>query len=689
MKARVVSSLRRSSHPNLVAVALLLVTSALAYLPNLLQATVYRDDWYYVLDRLIGGPGIFQAMFSIDRPARGPFFELYYQLFGVSPLPYHLASYFWRLIGGLAAFWLFSLLWPSRRRVALFMALMFVLFPGYLRWMEGFEDQPRIASVCLEALSFALTLKAITATHRLPKIAAWIGSLLTGWAYLALVDFGLGMEVFRLLCVFVLLDQLHPHGSLLQRSVSAVRAWAIAALIPAGFLFWRLFIFHNERPQTDVGRQLGVLLGSPLATASTWLIRLVQSAADVAILSWATPALQQFFGLRLKDMLIGAALALLVVAAIYAANYFLMHDPAKDPPAPDFDSPGDWNLQAIWIGLIGIVVGVLPVIAANRYVDFQSYSHYALPASLAAAVFITGLLFSLRPAGLVIHAFAILAAFAVLAHFAYSVQVVDEEQTIARFWQQVAWRAPSIKPQTTLFVNYPGLNYGDNIDAVDGPANFIYFPRQTGQIPATYQIMALPQASKTTNDIFIGRDQPGGYRTHVGSIDYDHLLVISQSTASSCVHVINGQWPLFSSEDPDQVRPVGKYSKADQVIGGANSPKLPVFMFGSEPAHRWCYYFEKADLALQSEDWKAVADLGAQVAKAGLHPEDWTEWTPFLQAYAQLGDVSAFTAAAHRLNGDPFARIQACATLTGLQHSGLAFSTGIQTQINTLLCPGE
>ena len=333
-------------------------------------------------------------------------------------------------------------------------------------------------------------------------------------------------------------------------------------------------------------------------------------------------------------------------------------------------------MQAIWIGLIGIVAGVLPVIAANRYVDFQSYSHYALPASLAAAVFITGLLFSLRPAGIVIHAFAILAAFAVLAHFAYSFQVVDEEQTIARFWQQVAWRAPSIKPQTTLFVNYPGLNYGDNIDAVDGPANFIYFPRQTGQIPATYQIMALPQASKTTNDIFIGRDQPGGYRTHVGSIDYDHLLVISQSTASSCVHVIDGQWPLFSSEDPDQVRLVGKYSKADQVIGGANSPKLPVFMFGSEPAHRWCYYFEKADLALQSEDWKAVADLGAQVAKAGLHPEDWTEWTPFLQAYAQLGDVSAFTAAAHRLNGDPFARIQACATLTGLQHSGLTFSTG-------------
>ena len=92
MKASDAIPLKKSYSQYLVPVAVLLVASALAYLPNLLQATVYRDDWYYVLDRLIGGPGIFQAMFSIDRPARGPFFELYYLLFGIHPLPYHLAS---------------------------------------------------------------------------------------------------------------------------------------------------------------------------------------------------------------------------------------------------------------------------------------------------------------------------------------------------------------------------------------------------------------------------------------------------------------------------------------------------------------------------------------------------------------------------------------------------------------------
>jgi hypothetical protein len=112
-------------------------------------------------------------------------------------------------------------------------------------------------------------------------------------------------------------------------------------------------------------------------------------------------------------------------------------------------------------------------------------------------------------------------------------------------------------------------------------------------------------------------------------------------------------------------------------------------MFGPEPAHRWCYYFEKADLALQTGDWESVAALGKQASAAGLHPEDWVEWTPFLQAYAYLGDEAEFTATAHRLNGDAFARLQACNILTRMQGNGKSFTPQIQTQMDNLLCRGE
>ena len=89
-----------------------------------------------------------------------------------------------------------------------------------------------------------------------------------------------------------------------------------------------------------------------------------------------------------------------------------------------------------------------------------------------------------------------------------------------------------------------------------------------------------------------------------------------------------------------------------------------------------------------SDLFAASADLGTEAAKAGLHPEDPIEWIPFLQAYATIGDVPSFTATAHRTNGDPHAKKEACSILTGMQKSGFSPSTSIETQINNLLCSG-
>jgi hypothetical protein len=677
---------RKFNFTRAVEVSLLAISAGLAYLPNLLQATIYRDDWYYVMDRLIGGPGVFQAMFSIDRPARGPFFEAYYLLFGVSPLPYHLASFLWRFLGGLAALWLFHLLWPKQRTAALFMALAFMLFPGYLRWMEGIEDQPRIASVCLEALSFALTLKALGSIRTVPKIAAWIGAIVTGWAYLALVDFGMGMEIFRLLCVFIFIGQDHTYGSFIKRGVQTVRAWGIAALIPGGFLFWKLFIFHNERPQTDIGRQLGVFIGSPLVTGFWWLVRLFQSTADVALLAWVTPALQEFFSNRLRDIVLD-----LIVASVAAGSVILAYTSLNKEKVDVQDSLEDasrapWQKQAIWVGLIGVVMGVLPVVMANRYVDFQSYSHYALPASLAAAVLVVGLIYSLSSSRLRLLSILTLVVFAVLTHLTYSSHIVDEEKATNKFWQQMAWRAPGIKPGTTLYVNYPGINYGDNNDAVNGPANFIYYPERTGQIPVTYQLYALPQISSTTNDVLSGKNRSDGYRTHIATVNFDQFLVMSQPSDTACVHVIDTRWPLYSSTDPDQVLLIGGHSKIESILPDQKAPKPAQFIFGPEPAHQWCFYFEKAELALQTGDWQKVADLGNEAAAAGLHPEDRVEWIPFLQAYAFLGDAGSFNGIAHRINGDPYAKMESCHILINMQKSGTPFNPVIQTQLNNLLC---
>ncbi len=86
----------------------------------------------------------------------------------------------------------------------------------------------------------------------------------------------------------------------------------------------------------------------------------------------------------------------------------------------------------------------------------------------------------------------------------------------------------------------------------------------------------------------------------------------------------------------------------------------PQFLFGVEPAHNWCYYYEKADYERQRGDWDGVISIGEVASSKGLSPADLIEWMPFLQAYVHVGDVKKLEALAPIVTNDPFVAQQAC-----------------------------
>ncbi len=639
------------------------------------------------MDRLIGGPGAFQQMFSIDRPARGPLFEAYFQLFGINPLPYHMASFLWRLLSGLSAWWLFKLMFPRRRDEAFLMGLLFLIYPGYLRWMEGFENQPRILGALLEVVSICLTLFALRSGSRVSKISAWLGAIITGWAYLALVDFAIGMEVFRLACIFILYFDPSSISISIRKWAAAIKNWGIVFLIPAGFMLWRMLIFKNERPATDVGLQLGSLVSSPLSTGLWWFVRLFQSAVETMVLAWTGPNFQVLFGLRLNTIMLGLVVAFSAAAIVVFFEYLQKKVPAQSIFIEN-DENG-WQHQAIWAGILGVVFGVAPVILANRYVAFDHYSHYLLPASLAASLLAAGFVYSIRSPHVRNILIAVMVILACLTHFSVADQVISEEKAYRVFWQQAAWRIPGLSAGTTLMVNYPGINYGEDVDAAAGPANFIYYPSQTNQLPAVYQLVALPQMDYVTKDVINGGDKPYEYRTHTGVINYSKLLIMVQPSDSSCVHVQDAQWPRITDQDTDQVLLLAKYSRIENIEADGKSPILDPVIFGAEPAHTWCYYYEKAELALQKQDWQEIIRLGKEVNQHELHPVDRIEWAPFLQAYAFSGDEMNFKSTALKIDSSPFVRLQACKTITQMKMNGILLSAGIESLLGEKLCRGQ
>jgi hypothetical protein len=79
-----------------------------------------------------------------------------------------------------------------------------------------------------------------------------------------------------------------------------------------------------------------------------------------------------------------------------------------------------------------------------------------------------------------------------------------------------------------------------------------------------------------------------------------------------------------------------KLSNIAQV--GKNPEANPSSYFGSEPAHTWCYYFEKADLARQFDDWDQVVKLYQAATSAGYTALAPSENLVFIEAFARLGD---------------------------------------------------
>jgi len=663
-----------------VEVLFLALISALTYLPDVLSLGYYRDDWYYMYDGLVAGPRIFEIMFLHLRPARGPFFAALFSLFGTSPLPYHLLLYLWRFLGGLGMLWTFSLLWPKQRSARFFAALIFTIYPGFLWWVAGVEYQPMVFSLGAHVFSIALTLKVVQTENNQNKIIWFALSMLTGWYALALVDYAIGMEAFRWMALYVLVNRQSKDGSIRRKIIETFKLAAPVLLVPLGYLAWRLLFFENWRKATDIGLQLGAIFGS-LNDIFWRLIYFIQSVLNVSVFAWGMPFGQIFYGNRLRDMLIGLIITAIGLTLTLVAERFFSRR------QEDQQTAGPWIPEAIWLGLFGTCVGVLPIVLGNRTVSLSRFSHYALPASIAAVLLVTGLVYSLKNKLARTVVISLLVSLAMLTHHGLSTQARSEEATINDFWWQMSWRAPDIQTGTLLAVAFP-FDYSDDADIVYGPANFIYYPEKQSQTPIKLAINAVAVQGGTFQEILLGKEERtvNFFDAHEYYLDYGNVLIVSQPAANSCMHVFDPRWTGFSVNDRDWVLASASKSRIEDIVLSGSPHLPPLKIFGPEPEHNWCYYYQKADLARQAGDWERVASLYAEARDLNLTANDQVEYMPFLQAFAYLGDERSIKQISSIINAVDWYQLQACQAVRSMAEGGYTLKPEIVSLTDELFC---
>ncbi|RJP55583.1 MAG: hypothetical protein C4583_00420 [Anaerolineaceae bacterium] len=662
---------------------LLLIASALTYLPFIGRFTYANDDWYLMYGAHVQGADYFALAYERDRPMRAYVLGPAYELFGDDPLPYHVSAYVFRFLSAVSLLWLLNQVWPVRpstaglnasrlnpplRTANLLTTLLFLIYPGFLSQPNPIDYQSQIVSLFAAMTSLALTVAALKTPKLALKGTYLILSFFLAWIYLGLIEYYLGLEVLRLLVIFIVVRRDTNSTLRFTHYVSRTIISSIPFILgPLTFLIWRLFFFTSERNATDVGLQFGALFSSPLQTGFWWLARFVQDTINVIFLAWGVPLYHLAFNLRLSETWIGFALAFAVAAGVVIA---LSGGWRREASEAAVEAHDDWRAEMFWVGLVSAAAGLIPVILVNRHVEFFSLSRYTLASAAGAAMAVVATLGYLSSARLRWGLVGLLTGLAVLTHYANAVNIAKEADAVKNFWWQVSWRVPQMKDGTTLAAQFPASIQEDYF--LWGAANLIYHPEPQTAQPIEAPIGAVLLTPENLTRILTGRgvDEPDRRNTHV-VMDYGNMLIIAQADVGSCVRVLDGSQPELSVSDDPRIMLVAAESKIGNVVTEGQSPVPLVAAFGPEPEHGWCWYYQQASLARQMEDWERVATLGDEALRLGFYPADSVEWMPFMQAYAVLEREKDLKKLSSILRADAFLGNQACAILTNMAEAGM------------------
>lgn len=645
----VFETLQKRKYP---ALFVILLAGAAAFLPLIGQIGFIRDDWHMIWAASANGLPAVIAEFSIDRPFMGLIYGLTYLLLGKSPLAWNLYAFLIRYLSAAGMYLLADTLWPSQKTRNFWVALLFLLYPGFLQQPNGNTFQNHFTGYSAAIFSIVFTLFAIKSHRRVQTVFYTAMAVLLEAFYLLIYEYMIGLELARVLlagCLLAQNDSLRPITKNLKQNI--VR-WLPYGTVMGVFLVWRLLVFRSARSVTDVSNLGRMFLADPLGRLLHIVLGTLKDLIEAGFLAWGTPLYLLIDRARDLDFLISlgiAAVTILVIAWFVRKSG--SRELPEEPPAVE-----RWSRQVILLGALITLFAILPVVVANRHIQFtDTFDRYTLHTTMGIALFVTGLVYHLPSARLRIAVFSFLVAVSMITHYNNAAIIRQFWNYQRQLWWQLSWRAPDVKDGTVLLpLLPPGYRLAEGYE-VWAPANLIYRPA-SADVDISGEILNNQTVVYETGQLNIGRTM----RKIEYKIDYKNSLVMDIPAAGSCLHVVDGEKPEYSMDDDALIRLAGNYSHLSMIETGAPSHPPPEEIFGLEPKHNWCYYYQKASLARQRQDWKEIGRLGDEAAAQGMEPQDLSEWLPFYEGYVHLWNYEAADRIAGLLRSDNFFIVDYC-----------------------------
>ncbi len=204
------------------------------------------------------------------------------------------------------------------------------------------------------------------------------------------------------------------------------------------------------------------------------------------------------------------------------------------------------------------------------------------------------------------------------------------------YWQ-MTWRAPGLESGTALLANDVPLRYfSDN--SMTAMLNWTFAPENKSlEMPYLLDFISV-RLGKGLPDLKEGLPLTQDYSSlsFNGTTD-DTIAIFIMPPA--CLRFIDRQLDDNFQRLPPLSAKASNLTNLD-LVRFDDQVEPPAVIFGTEPSPNWCYYFEKADMARQSEDWVAIVEYGDLAFDLNDNPNEATERLPFIEGYAHLNNWS-------------------------------------------------
>ncbi len=545
--------------------------------------------------------------FSTNRPIWALLYQVTTRILPHDPIYWQVFALFWRWLGAVTLWAIAQKLFPQREKFALTLSLLFLLYPGFNQQWVSYLYSHFFIVLFFFLFSVLLMLRGKT-------IPALIFSALNLW----MLEYFFVLELIR---PFIIWTSLRDDSSLKERIKRTLSLWTPYLAVFALAVFSRVFIFNNQIYGFSIKEEI---VKAPVATIAYLLQNIFSSLWTVTVAAWA---LIFQFPNPIMDGPRTSALYGLVVVTVAALILFV----GRNQVQVEERSGRDIKL-VIALGVVMLFLGGPPFWLTNVPVSLGFPANRAALSFMLGVSFVFAGLLELIPSKIRYGLVVVFVALAAGRQFLWSNEFRRDWKAHKNLFWQMTWRAPGLEKNTIVLINEELEYYADN--SLGAALNLIYAPDNHTDI--VDYVLFYPTNRKSLS---LKLDIPVKYDFLAGAFNGNtSQAVVFYYAPPRCLRLLDPEIDSINHLIPSDslMRDAALLSSTAPILNESIA-RMPD-IYGAEPAHGWCYYFQKADLARQMGDWKQVTALGGMAFALNDYPNDPAELFVFIEGYAHTGD---------------------------------------------------